>query len=149
MTQAISFSVGKFGDYGAMTSALEAVYLYNVMFMCHLCCWCECVSSNALFNVECKWWWWVGVHTNMGSVCMASVCLCQLCSRYHHFYNIWIRQEKPAYVYPADDLASYEESDTFQQFALAMDAGATNEATQSSMIIAAMRHMKPQLPRTP
>ena len=91
----------------------------------------------------------MGVHTNMGFVCMASVCLCQVCSRHRHFYNIWIRQDEPAYVYSADDLASYEESDTFQQFALAMDAGAIDEATQSSMIIGAMMHMMPQLPRTP
>ena len=52
-------------------------------------------------------------------------------------------------MYSADDLASYEESDTFQQLALAIDAGATNEATQSSMIVAAMMHMMQQLPRTP
>ena len=91
----------------------------------------------------------MGVHTNMGLVCMASVCLCQVCSRYQHFYNMWIRQDEPAYVYSADDPASYEESDTFQQFALAMDAGATNEATQSSLRNAAMRHMMPQLPDTP
>ena len=39
MTQTVSFSVHKYGDVGSMTLALEAVDLYNVMLMCHSCCW--------------------------------------------------------------------------------------------------------------
>ena len=80
---------------------------------------------------------------------MASVCFCQVCARYQHFYNIWRMQDEPDYVYTADDLASYVESDSFQQFAGTMAAGATNEDTQSELRIVALRQMKPQLPRAP
>ena len=80
---------------------------------------------------------------------MASVCLCQVCSRYQHFYNIWRMQDEPDYVYAADDIASYVESDSFQHLAWTMAAGATNEDTESELRIVALRQTKPQLPRAP
>ena len=52
-------------------------------------------------------------------------------------------------MYSVDDLATYVESDAFQQFAGTMVAGATNENTQSELRIVAIRQMKPQLPRAP
>jgi len=72
-----------------------------------------------------------------------------VCARYQHFYNIWRMQGDPDYMYSVDDLATYVESDAFQQFAGTMVAGATNENTQSELRIVAIRQMKPQLPRAP
>ena len=104
---------------------------------------------NSLLNVECMGWWWVGMHTNTVFVYSQCVCLCQVCARYQHFYNIWRMQGDPDYMYSVDDLATYVESDAFQQFAGTMVAGATNENTQSELRIVAIRQMKPQLPRAP